>query len=109
MVEALHSGSARGRLMLIEGGEARVISGRGGHFSYPATVQAEGRWFAIPEVSDWLAPLAYPLADAKLGEPIELDIPGSPRLLDPTAFVRDGTVYLFGNVAGEGSGVLRLW
>ncbi len=28
VVEALHSGSARGRLMLMEGGEARVISGR---------------------------------------------------------------------------------
>jgi hypothetical protein len=36
-------------------------------------------------------------------------LPGRPRLLDPTPFVHDGGVYLFGNVEPEGPSVLRLW
>ena len=109
LVEGLDGRLARGRLLLIDGGRAGVVSGRGGHFSYPSTLQVAGRWFVIPEVSDWAPALAYPLAGAHLGEPLELAIPGAPRLFDPTGFVNEGAVYLFGNVAGEGSGVLRLW
>lgn len=109
LVEALDSRSARGRLLLIQGDQARVVSRRGGHFSYPSTLAADGRCFVIPEVSDWSPPLAYPLGGETLGDPIQLRLPGQPRLLDPTAMTDQGTVYLFANVAGEGSGVLRLW
>lgn len=109
LAEALDERSARGRLVRIDGEQACVVSARGGHFSYPSTVRANDRWFVIPEVSDWSPPLAYPIAGEALGEPFELQLPGRPRLLDPTVSVYDGTIYLFGNVAGEGGGVLRLW
>jgi hypothetical protein len=109
LVEGLATRSARGRLLWIDGGRARVVSGRGGHFSYPCCLEVAGSCFVIPEVSDWAPALAYPIAGERLGEPFELALPGRPRLLDPTGFVHGGVVYLFGNVAAEGGGVLRLW
>ena len=109
LVEALDSRLARGRLLRIDGGEARVVSGRGGHFSYPATIDTDAGSFVLPEVSDWSPPLAYPITEDGLGQPFELCLRGAPRLLDPTAFALRGTIYLFGNLASEGGGVLRLW
>lgn len=109
LVEGLDSRLARGRLLRIDGGRARVVSARGGHFSYPATVQTKAGGFVVPEVSDWSPPLVYPIEREALGEPFELRLPGAPRLLDPTTFVHGGIVYLFGNDASEGDGVLRLW
>lgn len=108
LVEALNSWSSRGEILHVGEGKARRLSGRGGHHSYPATILDNERWYVIPEISDWSPAQAFPLGDV-LGDPIELRIPGRPALLDPTPFHRNGTCYLFGNLATEGASVLRLW
>jgi hypothetical protein len=109
LVEAMRSASARGEILHMVGQGFRRLSGRGGHFSYPAPIESAGRRYVIPENSDWSPTLAYPCSDGGLGEPFELRIPGRPRLLDPTPLHHDGAIFLFGNVASEGSSVLRLW
>ena len=109
LVEAMRAASARGEILRVGADGVRRLSGRGGHFSYPAMVAAGGRFYVVPETSDWSAPSAYPLDGNGFGEPIELDLPGRPRLLDPTPFAHDGAQFLFGNVASEGQSVLRLW
>lgn len=104
LVEAMSAASGRG-VIVYHGAEPRRLSRRGGHFSYPAVVD---RWL-VPETSDWSPTMAFPLADAGLGEPFELAIPGRPRLLDPTPFRHGAGLFVFGNVASEGPSVLRLW
>ena len=109
LAEAMRTTSARGEIINLTNGIFSRISGRGGHFSYPSVLAENGSTFVVPEVSDWSPTLAFPLIDGRLAEPFELQIPGRPRLLDPTPFLHGGTVYLFGNIAAEGSSVLRLW
>jgi hypothetical protein len=109
LVEALCSASARGEVLLVTGRGNRRLSGRGGHFSYPAPIESAGKRYVVPEVSDWSAPLAYPSLEDGLGEPLELLVPGRPQLLDPTPFRHGDAIFLFGNVAPEGQSVLRLW
>lgn len=104
LVEAMGAGSARGAIVHLRP-EPRRLSGRGGHFSYPAVVD---RWL-VPETSDWSPTMAFPLGEAGLGEPVELTIRGRPRLLDPTPFQNRDGLFLFGNIASEGPSVLRLW
>jgi hypothetical protein len=108
LVEAMAS-TGRGQILHITANGVRRLSRRGGHFSYPSVVHERGRDFVVPEVSDWSAALAYPLEAGQFGESFQLRVPGRPRLLDPTAFHDGKTLYLFGNIAGEGSSVLRLW
>ena len=105
LVEALSARSARGVILHVRDGSSERLSGRGGHFSYPATIDG----FIVPEMSDWSRARAYPLVGGRFGAPIALDLPGAPRLLDPTPFRHGDAVYLFGNLAGEGQSVLRLW
>ena len=109
IVEAMRSVSARGEVLQMTGQASRRLSGRGGHFSYPAPIESAGQRHVIPENSDWSPTLAYPCSDDGFGEPFELRIPGRPRLLDPTPFRRGDAIFLFANVAVEGSSVLRLW
>lgn len=109
LVEAMSAASSRGEIVRVDGEGVRRLSGRGGHFSYPCAIELDGRRYVVPETSDWSAPAAYPLGPDGLGEPIALNLPGSPRLLDPTPFGHGGAVFLFGNVAAEGQSVLRLW
>jgi hypothetical protein len=109
LVEGMNARSRRGEILrLTEDGFDR-LSGRGGHFSYPSAITLGGATFIVPEVSDWSPPLAYRLHGQKLGDAIEIKIPGSPRLLDPTPYWHDGRVYLFANVQAESPSVLRLW
>jgi hypothetical protein len=109
LVEAMHSASARGQILHVSEANVRRLSGRGGHFSYPAPIESAGKRYVVPEMSDWSPAVAYPCSDDGFGEPVELRIPGRPRLLDPTPFVHGDSVFLFGNLASEGSSVLRLW
>ena len=109
LVEGLNSRSNRGEILHVADGEARPASGRGGHYSYPATCFDDGAWHVLPEVSEWSPAMGYRLDPDGLGQPFELAMAGRPRLLDPTPF-RDGeSLYLFANLAEEGSSVLRLW
>lgn len=109
LVEAMNPRSARGEILQFADDRVKRLSGRGGHFSYPAVLEWNGRACVVPEVSDWSPAIAYPLLKDRFGEPFELDIPGRPHLLDPTPFRHGDAVYLFGNVAAEGPTVLRLW
>lgn len=109
LVECLSSRSGRGEIIEVDDHSNRRLSQGEGHFSYPAVLSAGERTWVVPEVASWSPPVAYPLAGAEFGEHIELQIPGSPRLLDPTPLQRPEGVFLFANVAGEGPFVLRLW
>jgi hypothetical protein len=109
LAEAMRLASARGEVLHVMGQASRRLSGRGGHFSYPAPIESAGQRYVIPENSDWSPTLAYPCSDDGFGQPVELRIPGRPRLLDPTPFHHGDAIFLFGNVASEGSSVLRLW
>ena len=109
LVEAMSDRSARGQILHVGRGESHRMSGRGGHFSYPSIIQSDNGIWVVPEVSDWSATLAYPLTEAGFGQPFELQLPGRPRLLDPTPLREGNSVYLFGNIAAEGPSVLRLW
>jgi hypothetical protein len=105
LAEALSAASGQGEIVHVADGLASRVSGRGGHFSYPAVTGG----YVVPEISEWSALSAYPLAGGRFGEPIALNLPGRPRLLDPTPFRHADTLFLFGNVASEGQSVLRLW
>jgi hypothetical protein len=110
LVEALHAGSGKGELFLLDqGGESRPLTKPDFHFSYPAAVQDSGHHYIVPETVFWSAPLAYRWNGTDWPEPQSLLIDGAPRLLDPTFLRHDGALYLFGNRHDEGSGVLRLW
>jgi hypothetical protein len=109
LVEGLNRRSRRGEILHIGDDAHRRLSGRGGHYSYPAPVLDGGQWYVVPETSDWSAAHAYPIGATALGEAMELRVPGRPALLDPTPFRHHGVLYLFGNLASEGASVLRLW
>lgn len=111
LVEGLCSKSGKGHILQIpnSGRSARLSEGAG-HYSYPAWfVDDSGRRFIIPETAQWSSPTIFEIQENRFRETGRLDIPGNPHLLDPTIFAKDGRLYLFGNVATEGSNVLRLW
>ncbi len=109
LVEGLNAKTSRGEILHLANGDYRRLSGRGGHYSYPATVVDGDDWHVVPEVSEWTPTKLYRLETNGLKAPLELRVPGRPRLLDPTPFVRNGRLYLFANRADEGPSVLRLW
>jgi len=109
LVEAMCAASARGEILHVTETGAHRLSGQGGHFSFPAPIEFAGKRYVVPEMSDWSPASAYPCSDDGFGEPFELRIPGRPRLLDPAPFMHGDAVFLFGNLASEGSSVLRLW
>lgn len=109
LVEGLSSRTDRGEILHVDRGVARRLSGKGGHFSYPATCSDGDQWRIVPEISEWSSAKVLSLAEGGLGSPVELAILGSPRLLDPTPFMHQGNVYLFANRAEDGPSVLRLW
>jgi hypothetical protein len=109
LIEGLHRRSSRGQILHIGQHGHRQISGRGGHFSYPAPCANGASWFITPEISDWAPARAFSLGEDGLGGPIDLKIPGRPALLDPTPHHENDLIYLFANRADEGPSVLRLW
>jgi hypothetical protein len=99
----------RGEIVTIVKNSMTTLPIATAHCSYPAPVEFDGKQFLLPEVSDWSSPLLYPLTKDGVAKPIELDIPGRPRLFDATLARRTGAWFLFGNRAEEGDRVLRLW
>jgi len=105
LVEGMNNATSRGEILQADDQGVRRLSGRGGHYSYPASLDDH----VIPEISEWSPAMAFPLGEEELGDPFELKIPGRPALIDPTPFRAGDTLYLFANRADEGSSVLRLW
>ena len=109
LVEALRRSTGLGEILHISPAGSVTLSDGKGHYSYPATFSHEGEHYVLPEMSEWSAPMLYRLAEGGL-EPIGvLDLPGSPRLLDPTLYAQEGKIFLFANCAADGGSVLRLW
>ena len=109
LVEALRRRDGQGEIVHIADASARLMCEGAGHFSYPGTICVEGRCFLVPEVAEWSEPRIYRITDNGCEFVRELDIGGSPRLVDPTLHEADGVLYLFGNALAEGTEVLRLW
>lgn len=108
-VEALRATSGRGEILHIADGAAARISPPGGHYSYPASVSEQGSTFVVPEVALWSPPIVYEPGASGWRRVAMLDLPGDPRLLDPTFVRHEGRLYLFASLLHEGAGVLRLW
>lgn len=106
MVEALDRRRGKGDLVHVAEDHRRV-SAAPGHHSYPAPIVADGVEYVVPEIAGWSTPLVFRLDGDHLVPAGAIDI--DCRVLDPTLFVRNGQVYLFGNDSRDGAGVLRLW
>lgn len=109
LVEALRRSDGQGEIVHFADGAVRILCSGGGHFSYPATIEAEDGWYMVPEVSEWTGPRVYRLNGGACEFVRELRIEGGPRLVDATLYAADDGVFLFANDASEGSDVLRLW
>ena len=108
LVEALRSSTGVGEILHVGPTGAATLSDGKGHYSYPATFTQDGEHYVLPEMSEWSASRLFRLG-SRLEELGALDVPGSPRLLDPTLHSEAGKIFLFGNIAAEGGSVLRLW
>ena len=108
LVEALSARTGAGEIHRIDPCGSVKLSREAGHYSYPAMIREGDESFCVPEIAQWSAPLAYRVTD-RLEAHAALEIADSPRITDPTFVRHDGSLYLFGNVASEGSNVLRLW
>jgi hypothetical protein len=110
LVEALNKSTNLGEILqLTAAGDKPIASEAGGHFSYPATVTTGGQHYLVPEVSEWSSAKIYRLSQSEIEELGELDLPGRPRLIDPTLFENDHGMFLFANDERDGPSVLRLW
>ena len=108
LVEALRSSTGLGEILHITSQGSRVLLD-GRHYSYPAPLTAGGENYLVPELTDWSSPRVFRLGQDAVHDAAPLDIPGRPRLLDPTPFQSGGRIYLFANLLSEGSSILRLW
>ena len=109
LVEALRTSTGLGEILHVAPDGRHVLLSGKGHYSYPCTAAIDGSCYLLPEVSEWSPPLLFRFNGTDY-EPLgELKVPGRARLIDPTLYASEGTVYLFANLASEGSGVLRLW
>lgn len=109
LVEALRASTGLGEILHIGSTGQALVCRDVGHLSYPAPFQFEGADYLLPEVSEWSGPRLYRFDGKSLLPAGELVVAGSPRLIDPTLFAVEGTIYLFANDASVGSSVLRLW
>jgi hypothetical protein len=109
LVEALRNSTGLGEILHITPSGASPISDGKGHYSYPATFTEAGEHYVVPEMSEWSAPSLFRLGPSRLEAAGPLDVPGTPRLLDPTLHAAARKVFLFANIASEGGSVLRLW
>jgi hypothetical protein len=109
LVEALNAKTGTGEIFhLGPHGHARLSDPRC-HLSYPGSLSWDGADFIVPEISEWSPARIFRLVDGEMRDEGPLNLPGELRILDPTLFVQDRHVYLFGNDAAEGGNVLRLW
>lgn len=109
LAEAFRRSDGQGDIIHVGDGEPRLLCTATGHFSYPATIAADGHVYMVPEMAEWSVPHIYRLTPGGAEDAGALDIHGSPRVVDPTLFAApDGIIYLFGNTLQEPN-VLRLW
>jgi hypothetical protein len=110
LVEAFRNSSNAGEILhLSPAGATPMTNGTVGHYSYPATCSVGGQHYMMPEMSEWSAARLYRLWGSSLEDIGELDVPGRPRLIDPTLCEADSRFFLFANDDRDGSSVLRLW
>jgi hypothetical protein len=108
LVEAMSRSTGNGEILLI-GDELGRLSDPRFHHSYPFTVEHGGEVFVLPEISEWSPPKLFRIDGSQWVDAGEVLIPGVERLADPSLVQAHGTYFLFGNLAQEGNGVLRLW
>jgi hypothetical protein len=110
LVEAMSARSRRGEILRVaDTGAARLLEVEH-HVSYPGLAEEAGSEYCVPEMAESGPQRAFLLAgngNAEAGR--EMDVAGSPRLIDPTLFHHQGRLYLFGNDLNEGGAPLRLW
>lgn len=110
LVEALRTRTGLGEIVKIDPMGPRKLYAANGHLSYPATLNLNGVTYMLPEMSEWSRPHLFRLTGGiGLDDLGELDIPGHPRLVDPTLFADEEKVFLFANDCSESLSVLRLW
>lgn len=109
IVEALNRRTGKGELVRIRGTAHEIITGVGGHYSYPGSIEEGGHLYLVPETVQWCDSAAWTLSEDKLRHASSLQVPGTRRLLDPTLLRHSGRVFLFANRLEEGAAVLRLW
>jgi len=109
LVEALEARTGLGRILMVQGDEHQYVASVPGHMSYPAVARIAGEEIVLPETSEWTDPMIYTATPEGLKARVKLRVQGSPRLVDATLFEHADTIYLFANIASEGSNSLRLW
>ncbi|MBA3511519.1 hypothetical protein [Sphingomonas sp.] len=109
LLEALRSRTGKGEILKLGSDGIHKLSTARGHHSYPAWIEEDGRTYLIPEVALWAPPAIYEYRGDQLTEIARMDVPGDPRILDPTLFRHGSRIFLFGNLLDEGPGALRLW
>ena len=107
-VEAMNRRTGKGEVVRIEAGQLARVFGLGGHVSYPASIEHDGRRLLVPETSDWRRLTAFAIEGSKAEPVVEIDI-GERGIIDPTFVHHQGRVYLFANTAEDGTSVLHLW
>ena len=109
LVEAMRKSTGDGEILHISANRSRLLLSCGKHLSYPSVFSIGDRHFLLPEMSTWSPPKLFRLNDDKAEDAGELDLPGRARLIDPTLFEHDDTIFLFASRESEAPGVLRLW
>jgi hypothetical protein len=109
LAEALEARTGKGRIVRLAGNSAELLqTARKHHLSYPGGLVENGVRYILPEMSRGGSQAAFVIDGPKLVLERELQIDAGP-LLDPTFVTHEGRVYLFANLATEGSSILRLW
>lgn len=109
LVEALRSSTGLGEIVRIDADGSRPMLRGDGHYSYPATLITGDGHFMVPEICEWSRPRLFRL-DRDSAHPLgHLAMSPPARLVDPTLFEREGTVFLFANDYAQGDFNLRLW
>jgi hypothetical protein len=109
LVEAMRGKTGKGDIVLVSGDEQSIVSDPLGHYSYPASVTEGSESFVVPETAAWSPPMAFRLDGGKLQKGVAIQLPGDPRVVDPTFVRHQGRLYLFGNVSQSGCNALYLW
>jgi hypothetical protein len=109
LVEALSSSSGLGEILHLSNGRYRSLLSNSRHFSYPGWLTTDGVHWIVPEVSEWSEPRLYRLDADGAHDVGKLNLATPCRLIDPTLFDRNGTIFMFGNIHSEGDNVLRVW
>jgi hypothetical protein len=109
LVEGLISSDELGAILHLRDSVPEVILKLPGHVSYPATLSQDGADYLVPETCEWRPPRVYRLRGSRVDDLGPLNVPGHPRLVDPTLHQTGGTTFLFANIPEEGDSILRLW